>query len=791
MRSLVEPAPELTAPSQLTAVRVLGRNMDVATAMSIAPPSPEADAEVLEALSSVVDAGNLFQLLSGGDKPTAAEPLERLLRQVHARLAARLAPGEPEATLATGQLALLSSAFLAEGDGPVAVEYELPAPPPAGGRNRMRRFLSVARGLQAAGSSSPRRYSVTVPAALRKGKLQALGVGRDCGGKASLQTTLWTATNPFQGHAATDPNPYQASSGGLAWGATPRTPVVYVGVDSCSDAAATELTGLAQDEEVAITFPATPLPAELLQAAQAPAVHTITCAAGEPSQQTVKCPYGTAPLFKAQRTQQGPFAVEDGGHGAYTITCSGAAAGTASFSCLKVALESKCLSWDGDAQTWSPDGCRVVSTTLDDAFAAAGASSSPSFSADASVRTTCSCARTGAFAATVSPRLASFSILAETPLYRFEAQEDGLIPSTQGEGPDAPVTQSSEAAALFLVFLVVFHLASFLIALILYSRWGQAHLITKHTALLLQSKGAKRLVASLVEADAAKKQGWTVGANGAAPATAVATTTTTRFEDPLAEKMRAYGGGQGQGQGQVWGAERKEEEDDDEAKARRALYEAEQLYVAAQDRQRFFHALEKGPTTQQLMAEVAYHEIGAFLTSKWLQQQAAPAVRPEEHEAAPSAAAPDQLPTPLHLQQHLAAGLHMTIRPLAPALATATTAAPAGPASASAAVHSSLQATRLRRLDLQRAVLLVVKHLLLLLVCVGRFEAPTADLGPWALRDCGDLGAAALSPSSVCVQPQQFIFRNLIQFVLLLPVLLLLYILLPGQSVLASSVAHL
>lgn len=708
---------------QYTALRVLARIVDIGAAMGFVPSSAEADNVPVQALADLADNG-VFRPDAQGR--TTTEVVDRLLGQLHARRTASMAPGEPTAVTATtrnrNNLALLSSVLLpGSGDGPFEASFD---PAPVGfraRRGRMRRFLSVARETQAAGgSSSKQRPSVTLPAALVDGRLPALGFGRECGGRASFQVTHWKG------------NPYYYLPGGQAFGAVFLTPVVAMHVGACDEPAPRELTGLAPEEELVIAFPPTRVAKE-----------------------------------HASRGQ----------------------------------LESHCLRWDEAGRTWSTEGCRVVASTLASALVRASATDG------LEVEITCSCNRTGTFTATV----ASLSNGEAATAYVYDRDypiiDNGSPDTADGDEGAAPLPGAAQAAALFLVFLAAAHAVAFLVALILYSRWGQARLLGKHAALLLQSQGAKRLLAVLVDAEAAKKRRWSI--------TAAATTTTTTvtptgggarsqaFKNPIAEKMRAYDPhgcntaavvprqqqGQEQGQGQ---------EEDAGAKARRALYEAEQLYVAAQDRQRLFHSMEKGPTAQRFLAEVAEQEIGALLTSILLRQQQGPA-EGEQAEEQPHAT------TPAQQAPHPATTLHMTVRPLAPGSAAANasaaaagevaTAAAAGgaPAAATTAagrptpaatVQASLRASRQRQLDLQRTVLFVVKHLVLLLVCAGRFEAPTARFAGWALRDCADAGMGdLLRPGSVCVQPQQFIFRNLIQFVLLLPLLLLLYVLLPGACV--------
>ena len=81
----------------------------------------------------------------------------------------------------------------------------------------------------------------------------------------------------------------------------------------------------------------------------------------------------------------------------------------------------------------------------------------------------------------------------------------------------------------------------------------------------------------------------------------------------------------------------------------------------------------------------------------------------------------------------------------------------------------------MRQLKLQKVVIFAVKHLMILVICMGRFQPSTEQFGQRQLRDCdGD------SPMKACLQPGQFIVRNISQLIVLLPTLLLLYILLPG-----------
>lgn len=697
---------------QYTALRVLTRIVGIGSAMRFVPSSAQADSMPVRVLANLADNG-VFRPEADGQ--TRTEEVDRLLGQLHARRAASMAPGEPTAiTASTGNrnnLALLSSVLLSgSGDGPFEAWYD-PAAVNAR-RGRMHRFLSVARNAQAGSTERP---SVTLPAALVDGRLPALGFGRECGGKASLQTTYWSG-NPF----------HDILPGGQAFGAVFRAPVVAVHVASCDERAPRELAGLAPEEELVIAFPSTRVAKEL--------------ASGQ--------------------------------------------------------LESRCLRWDGAGRTWSTDGCRVVASTLGAALARASA-------ADGfDVEITCSCNQTGAFAATVNavPNGEAATAFSDRSSYHPIVDDGSPDVAAGGDEDAAPLPRAAQAAALFLVFLPVGHAVAFLVALILYSRWGQAQLLGKHAALLLQSQGAKRLLASLVDAEAAKKRRWSIAAAATATSTDGGSTRPQTFDNPIAEKMRAYdpSGGGGGSSNSVMARrppqQQQGQEEDEGAKARRALYEAEQLYDAAQGRQRLFHNMEKGSSAQRFLVEVAEQEMGAFLTSACLRQQQGSAEDEQVGEQPHGATAQQQT-------SHPAATLHMTVRPLAPGSAAANASAAAAGQGAAAATHgamgtaaaigarpapaamvqASLQASRQRQIDLQQTILFVVKHLVLLLVCAGRFEAPTAQLGGMVLRDCADAGMGdLLRAGSVCVQPQQFIFRNLIQFAVLLPLLLFLYALLPG-----------
>lgn len=199
------------------------------------------------------------------------------------------------------------------------------------------------------------------------------------------------------------------------------------------------------------------------------------------------------------------------------------------------------------------------------------------------------------------------------------------------------------------------------------------------------------------------------------------------------------------------------------------LHQIDKVYDAAYHREAFFSAMEASSTLQRLRGAMAFTEFGVFLTPRWLLQSMG-----VQH----SSAALDMGDATSTMAGTSGGGsggtlcddCEKTIRPLS-----------SNPNSSSdreapqSVIQASLLETKVRQLHLQKVVIFAVKHLMILVICMGRFLPSTEQFGQWQLRDCdGD------SPMKACLQAEHLIVRNILQLIVLLPTLLLLYILLPG-----------
>lgn len=298
---------------------------------------------------------------------------------------------------------------------------------------------------------------------------------------------------------------------------------------------------------------------------------------------------------------------------------------------------------------------------------------------------------------------------------------------------DESASNGNRAGSLLIIAIALLQVAAFLIALMLSSSLGGQH-VTKNTELLLQSQGAQHLMAAA-----------------------------------LAEKARARGP-----KAVTESAEAAKGSVQDIVPCE--LHRIDKVYDAAYHREGFFSSMETTSTLQRLRGRIAFIEFGVSLTPRCLLQSMG-----VQHSSAAldvGDAERTMAGTCSGISGTLCYDCEKTIRPLS-----------SNPSSSSDRVapqyviQASLLETKLRQLNLQKIVIFAVKHLLVLVICMGRFQPSTEQFGQWQLRDCdGD------SMMKACLQPGQFIVRNILQLIVILPILLLLYILLPGTSCLFKSV---